>query len=862
MPFPVLPTVNLSSLSSPDFVEALTKISITGSLLFQIVTSESLTEFNAIKSQFSNVQLNLDLSLASLSDLVIDDIIKILNDGVSNLLVNEQQYLDIIKSTGSIPASRFIVRLQSTAELSQYQSAGVKSFVLNEVSDDLKKLTESLTLYTDSTSQVEASISAGLIPIISASQLSTSDEAAAQDGKFQLADLLFPRLVTDRSDGLYTTLVTDVAGHSLGLVYSSKESIRAAIAHKAGVYQSRRHGLWFKGKTSGATQELLAIDLDCDGDCLNFTVEQSGAGFCHLNTDSCFGDLKGLARLEATLQARLTDAEEGSYTKRLFTDEALLAAKIKEEAEELTEAETKADIAWECADLLYFALARCVKNGVSLADVERNLDLKGLKISRRTGDAKAKFIQQQEEQPAPAAAPKKEEEAPAAADERILMQVIDTTTAPQSEVQAALDRPVQKTSDIMKLVNPIIDSVRTKGDEALLELTAKFDGVQLDSPVIKAPFSPELFASVSEELRSAIDLSISNVKKFHAAQLQTTTLSVETMPGVTCCRFARPIESVGLYVPGGTAVLPSTAIMLGVPANVAGCKNIILASPPRKDGTISPEVAYVADKIGAQMIVLAGGAQAVAAMAYGTATIPKVDKILGPGNQFVTAAKMYIQNDTTALCSIDMPAGPSEVLVICDEDADAEFVASDLLSQAEHGKDSQVILIGVDLSARKLAEIEDAVERQALALPRVDIVRACIKHSTTLLVPTYDQAIQLSNSYAPEHLILQINNAASFVPQIDNAGSIFVGPYSPESLGDYSSGTNHTLPTYGYARMYSGVNTATFQKFITSQDVSEQGLKGIGRAVMALAKVEGLDGHRNAVKVRMEKLGFLEQGFE
>lgn len=414
----------------------------------------------------------------------------------------------------------------------------------------------------------------------------------------------------------------------------------------------------------------------------------------------------------------------------------------------------------------------------------------------------------------------------------------------------------------MHLVNPIIEGVRSKGDKALIEFTAKFDGVQLQSPVLEAPFPPEYFEGLTEEMKESLDLSIENVRKFHAAQLQTEDLEVETQPGVLCSRFPRPIEKVGLYIPGGTAVLPSTALMLGVPAKVAGCKEIVFASPPRKsDGRVSPEVVYVAEKVGASKIVLAGGAQAVAAMAYGTESVPKVDKILGPGNQFVTAAKMYVQNDTQALCSIDMPAGPSEVLVIADNNADVDFVASDLLSQAEHGIDSQVILVGVELTDDKIQQIQDAVHRQALELPRVDIVRKCIAHSSIIVCDSYQSAFDMSNRYAPEHLILQIENAKDYVKLVDHAGSVFVGAYTPESCGDYSSGTNHTLPTYGYARQYSGANTSTFQKFITAQSITPEGLDNIGRAVMCVARVEGLDGHRNAVKIRMSKLGLLPKDF-
>ncbi|KAH3674863.1 hypothetical protein WICMUC_003066 [Wickerhamomyces mucosus] len=853
MPFPVLPYFSSLDFSNEEF----SKLSVTGSILLKInQESEIVTFKQLLKQVLKNVSINIDLINSTIS---VDQIIDLLNNGVAKVLIRTDALSTLVES--NIPSSRIILNIDKTDEHNQFPE--ISSFVLssNEPLGDLKVASANgareIYVIIDESSHVTVNslVASNLTPIINKEKLTTERD---EPEKISISDLFISSLRTDRPDGLYTTLVTDNHNHSLGLVYSSKESISEAIRTKTGVYQSRRHGLWYKGATSGATQELLRLDKDCDSDCLKFVVKQAGVGFCHLEQDSCFGDINGLNRLEKTLQERLANAPEGSYTKRLFTDEDLLIAKIKEEAEELTEAQDKDEIAWEAADLFYFALTRCVKNGVSLEDIERNLDLKGLKITRRKGDAKPKFITPKSD--TKSTTPQEESKDNEIVDEKIVMNVIDTASASIEEVQASLQRPVQKTADIMKLVNPIIDSVRSKGDSALLELTAKFDGAKLDSPILRAPFDPKLY-DISQELKDAIDISIDNVHKFHKAQYQEDTLKVETKPGVVCSRFARPIENVGLYVPGGTAVLPSTAIMLGVPAQVAGCKNIVLASPPRKDGSISPEVAYVAHKVGASAIVLAGGAQAVAAMAYGTESIPKVDKILGPGNQFVTAAKMYIQNDTSALCSIDMPAGPSEVLVIADGKSDPDFVASDLLSQAEHGIDSQVILIGVDLSATELKAIEDAVHNQALALPRVDIVRKCIKHSTTLLVKTYEEALDLSNKYAPEHLILQIENAGKYVDLVDNAGSVFVGAYSPESLGDYSSGTNHTLPTYGYSRMYSGVNTATFQKFITSQDVTPEGLENIGRAVMSLAKVEGLDGHRNAVKIRMEKLGLLEKNF-
>lgn len=770
------------------------------------LTKEEIQDFTDKQEAFGQ-RVSVLVGKNKFSD---DDLISLLNNGISTLFVEDLEYANHLLEIG-IPDIR-------------------------------------LSLFKENAFRVKF----GQVQEVSWSQLVKVSEITKQS----FTNAILKGLKTDRSDGLYTTLVVDENERSLGLVYSSKESIAQAVESQTGVYFSRsRNEIWRKGATSGNVQQLLSIDLDCDGDALKFVVRQGGSGsFCHLNTQSCFGDFKnGLYGLQKLLQDRLVNAPEGSYTKRLFNDPDLLDAKIKEEAEEVTEAKEKKDIAWECADLFYFTLVKLVASGVSLEDVENNLNMKHLKVTRRKGDAKPKFIKKEE--------PITETPYETSEEEKIFLNVVSSSN--KAAVEQAVTRPIQKTAEIMNLVKPIIDNVVKNGDKALIELTAKFDGVDLKSPVLEAPFPPEYLEGLTDELREALDLSIENVRKFHAAQMQTETLEVETQPGVVCSRFPRPIEKVGLYIPGGTAILPSTALMLGVPAQVAGCKEIVFASPPRKsDGRVSPEVVYVASKVGASKIVLAGGAQAVAAMAYGTETVPKVDKILGPGNQFVTAAKMHIQNDTQALCSIDMPAGPSEVLVICDEEADVDYVASDLLSQAEHGIDSQVILVGVSLSETKIEALQNAVHEQAMKLPRVDIVRKCIAHSSIILCESYEDAFKMSNQYAPEHLILQISNAQDYVKLVDHAGSVFVGAYTPESCGDYSSGTNHTLPTYGYARQYSGVNTSTFQKFITSQSVSPTALENIGRAVMSIAAVEGLDAHRNAVKIRMTKLGLLPPNFE
>ncbi|KAI0426051.1 histidinol dehydrogenase [Xylaria sp. FL1042] len=714
--------------------------------------------------------------------------------------------------------------------------------------------------FVDICSQVNA------IPVIPSTQLTTKKDEAEK--RLYIPTLFSTSWKTDRPDKLLPTVVCDERGTALGLVYSSEESVAESLRTQTGVYQSRKRGLWYKGATSGDTQELVRISMDCDNDALKFVVRQTGR-FCHLEQFGCFGELKGLSKLEQTLVSRKASAPEGSYTKRLFSDDKLLRAKIMEEAEELCDAKTPEEVAFEAADLIYFALTKAIGAGVSLADIERNLDAKSLKIKRRPGNAKGEWAKKEGIAVTPAETAKdatKESSvpltsAPATAAhanpdaERITMKRVDVSKVSETEVDDALRRPSQKSAEtIMGIVTPIINDVRQNGDRALLSYTHKFEkATSLTSPVIKAPFPQELMNLAPETIK-AIDVSFENIRKFHAAQKEEKPLQVETMPGVVCSRFSRPIERVGLYVPGGTAVLPSTALMLGVPAMVAGCKKIVLASPPRADGSITPEIVYVAHKVGAESIVLAGGAQAVAAMAYGTESVSKVDKILGPGNQFVTAAKMYVSNDTNAGVSIDMPAGPSEVLVIADKDANPAFVASDLLSQAEHGVDSQVVCIAVDLDETHLQGIENEVHKQAMALPRVDIVRGAINHSVTVLVKDIDGAMKISNAYAPEHLILQIKDAEKAVEKVMNAGSVFIGQWTPESVGDYSAGVNHSLPTYGYAKQYSGVNLGSFVKHITSSNLTAEGLKNVGSAVMQLAKVEELEAHRRAVEIRLSTL--------
>lgn len=428
------------------------------------------------------------------------------------------------------------------------------------------------------------------------------------------------------------------------------------------------------------------------------------------------------------------------------------------------------------------------------------------------------------------------------------MKIYDYSDLNASDITALVQRNVDPANEIRAIVEEVLSNVKQNGDNALIDYAQKFDKVSLDKLYLDKAELAEIASAISAEQKAALQIAYNNVYKFHQTQVKTED-KVETMPGVTCWREVRAIEKVGLYIPGGSAVLPSTFLMLGIPARIAGCKEIVVCSPPQKNGKVNAFIAYVAQLLGVDRIYLAGGAQAIGAMAYGTESIVKVDKIFGPGNQFVTKAKTIIQSTTTT--AIDMPAGPSEVLVIADETAKPEFIAADLLAQAEHGIDSQAILVttSAQIAEATLAE----VERQTAVLPRAEIVKQALDNSYVVITDTLDQAMDFSNQYAPEHLILATDNWQQLTTNIVNAGSVFLGNLTPESVGDYASGTNHTLPTSSYARAYSGVSVDSFVKKITFQHITPEGISNIGPSVEILAELEGLHAHKNAVSVRMKK---------
>ena len=414
-----------------------------------------------------------------------------------------------------------------------------------------------------------------------------------------------------------------------------------------------------------------------------------------------------------------------------------------------------------------------------------------------------------------------------------------------NEWASIIARPVIDAAHLNEKVNTIITEVVVGGDDAIKKLTLQFDGISIQELKVSAEKIATAENLVTAGLKTAIQLAKVNIEIFHNSQIQKVE-RIETMPGVWCWRKSVGIEKVGIYIPGGSAPLFSTVLMLGIPAKIAGCKEVILCTPPNEQGEINPAILYAASLVGVTAIYSVGGAQAIAAMAYGTATIPKVHKIFGPGNQYVTAAKQLVQQNGIA---IDMPAGPSEVCVWADENAIPSFVAADLLSQAEHGPDSQVILVANNKAIVSAIQLE--IDLQLSALPRKDFATKALANSKAIILSNQDQAIDLINAYAPEHLILSVDNALQIADKIINAGSVFIGNYSPESVGDYASGTNHTLPTNGYAKAYSGVSLDSFVKKITFQQLTERGLMNIAPTVIEMAEAEGLQAHSNAVSVRL-----------
>ena len=418
----------------------------------------------------------------------------------------------------------------------------------------------------------------------------------------------------------------------------------------------------------------------------------------------------------------------------------------------------------------------------------------------------------------------------------------------KSEWDKLIERPTASYDDLEDLVSNVFEQIRTRGDDAIFEYTKEFDKVQIHKLQVGKKEILDGVNNVSKDLKNAIQKAKNNIEKFHKAQI-TKTVKVETQPGVSCWQKKKPIEKVGLYIPGGSAPLFSTILMLAIPAQIAGCNDIILCSPPDSQGKLPKELLYTAQLCGVTKIFRVGGIQAIAGMTFGTESIPNVYKIFGPGNQYVTVAKQMASRYKTA---IDMPAGPSELLIVADETADPDFVASDLLSQAEHGSDSQVILVTTKKSI--LENIKGAINEQLQNLPRKNIAKKALLNSKMIVLENDETAVAFINSYGPEHYIICVENEDYYVDNVRNAGSVFIGKYTPESAGDYASGTNHTLPTNGYSKQYSGVNLDSFTKAITFQKINKQGIQDLGESIELMAAAEGLVGHKNAISLRLKKI--------
>lgn len=634
---------------------------------------------------------------------------------------------------------------------------------------------------------------------------------AIYTGKLGLAEAIAAPLNTDREDGLWRTVVVDAHGRALGQCFSNLESLREALETQTGVYWSRRRGLWRKGESSGHTQRLVRIDADCDRDCLRFTVEQQGAGFCHLDTESCWGDLGGLPALLNTLQRRKAEAPTGSYTRRLYDDPELLQKKLLEEARELAEAKGRDDVTHEAADVLYFAMVAMARAGVGLADVEAELDRRAQKITRRSGDAKE----------APSSSQVSEDE------------VVLGRLAPEQVTSLARDVIDAPT---LEGAGRIVEAVKKDGDAALRRFGAQFGELEGHPLVYDRAALEAAKAEVSTETLALLERTATRIRAFARAQRDALADVEVAVEGGRAGHRVLPVRRAGCYAPGGRYPLPSSVLMTAVTARAAGVAEVWVASP--KPSPVTLAAAAVA---GADALLAVGGAQAIGAFAHGTESVPSVDVIAGPGNRWVTAAKQLVVGHV----GIDMLAGPSELLVLASADADPALVAADLLAQAEHDPDALPVLVTLDEAL--VPKVEAELVAQLKTLPTADVARAALR-SGFAVVTTAEEAIAVADRLAPEHLQLSGVGAVALAPQLSAYGALFVGEASAEVLGDYGAGPNHTLPTGGTARFSAGLSVYTFVRARTFLRLDAA--PGLARDAADLARLEGLEAHARAADAR------------
>lgn len=652
---------------------------------------------------------------------------------------------------------------------------------------------------------------------------------AIYSGRMKLADAIAAPMTSDRSDGLWATLVEDAAGRALGLAWSSPESLRAAVEERRGIYQSRSRGLWRKGGTSGATQELLRVALDCDRDTLRFTVRQQGSGFCHTGAMSCFDSevsppAMGLSDLETRLRTRLAEPEPGSLTARLVQDPELLRGKLVEEAGELAAAGSKTEAVSEFADLCYFALTRLVEAGGSLADVRRELARRALKVRRRAPRTPPAV---------PTGQPPEAGDRPAGP----ILPAIGLREAVRAVRRAALD------SEALDIARAILDDVERRGEPALREHARRLDDLALGDPLLldRAALSRGA-AEVDPEVRELLQRVSGRIRTFAEAQLASASALETPVAGGRGGDRLVPLERVGCYVPGGRFPLPSSLLMTAIPPRVAGVGSVWVASPRP-----TPVVQAAALIAGADGLLAAGGAQAIGALAFGVGGAPRCEAIVGPGNRFVTAAKRLLYGRV----GLDTIAGPSELLVVASPDAAPARVAADLLAQAEHDPDAVPLLCTFDEAT--VEAVREEAERQLATLPTAPIARQALAAGGALLAASPDEAAAISDALAPEHLHLHGERAEALAPRVHRYGSLFLGAATPEAAGDYGAGPNHTLPTSGAAAFDSGLSVFSFLRRPTWLSLSSEddAYEELLRDTAALARLEGLEAHARSAELRL-----------
>ena len=766
---------------------------------------------------------------------------ELLNNGATKVIATEAN----LAVLDGLPKSRISVLLDTTkpkdavVATATTLSESVGSFVLDfagAVDADVLATIEAVAAAVKGVCQVCVSTNGAADAMELADKVKAFDKlgvesqlASSELNDASLAVAFVATLTTDRPDGLFSTIVATECGKVLGMAFSSVESVKEAFTKRRGIYQSRRRGLWVKGGTSGNHQDLLAVAADCDRDAIVFTVVQHGDGFCHRNSNSCFGAETGFEQLQTVLQGRLANAPEGSYTKRLFEDPSMLKAKLVEEAIELSEAETKEHVADEAADLIYFAMVACARAGVSVADVEKVLDRRHLKVKRRPGNIKPEFIA------AYIGGNKGASAADGAAPKQILSRII------AADVPALHRDPVDPFA--RGIAETILTDIRENGEPALIKHATRLGDMKEGAKHILKPAELKAhYDSLSDADRGVLDRTAARIKVFAEKQRESITETALKLAGGEAGQSVAAVDVAGCYAPGGRYPLPSSVLMGAVTARVAGVKTVWVASPHPDPVTCA--AAHVA---GADGLLMVGGAQAIAAFAYGAGEVPVCDAIVGPGNKFVTAAKSMI----AGAVAIDMLAGPSECLVVADETSNPKIVAADLIAQAEHDTAARALLVCT--SEDMITQIDVEIQKQLETLPTVETARpAIVNNSFAVKVSSIVEAADIVNRLAPEHLEIHTKDAVKDAELMHHFGASFIGTMAAEVLGDYGAGPNHTLPTGGTARSYGGLSVHTFLRCRTWLRVDDcEEARVIIQDAVDLALIEGLHGHSRAAALRL-----------